>query len=113
MPIQVALGRENAALGYSGSATHMALHTGVPTTGNEVTGGTYARGAVTWTPGAVDGTVTATVPTFNVPSGFIVTHVALWTASTGGSLVDWVTIDPADFSGDGTMEITDVTLVVA
>ena len=67
--------------------THISLHTGDPgTTGaDEVTGGSYARVAVTWG-AASSGTKSNSADlTFQVPSGTTITHVGGWTASTSGT----------------------------
>lgn len=112
MPIATAQGKENAAAGYTGQALYMSLHTASPgTTGaNEVTGGSpaYARKAITWTAGAVDGQYTATVPTFDVPA-VTVTHVGVWTAATGGTFLDSVDVVDQTFGSQGTLSITSVT----
>lgn len=69
------------------AATFISLHTGDPSTSgaNEVTGGTYARVAVTWgtvTAGSVTATGSAVI---NVPAGTTITYWGLWTASTSGT----------------------------
>jgi len=68
-------------------ATHVSLHTADPgTTGtDEVTGGSYARVAVTW--GAASGGTKSNTGTlaFNVPAGTTITHVGLWDDSTNGT----------------------------
>lgn len=69
------------------AATFISLHTADPgstnTAASEVTGGTYARVAVTW--GTVtSGSVTATgAAVINVPAGTTITHWALHSASSG------------------------------
>lgn len=67
--------------------THISLHTADPgTTGaSEVSGGSYARQAVTW--GAASGGTKASTAAlaFNVPAGATITHVGGWTASTAGT----------------------------
>jgi hypothetical protein len=88
-----AIMREATALsGYAAKATYAALFTTVPTgttAGTEVTGGTpaYARKALAWTGGPVDGTVTASV-TFDVPTGVTVAGAGLYDALTGGNYLD-------------------------
>lgn len=66
---------------------YISLHTADPgTTGaNEVSGGSYARQAVTWGAAASGSKASTADITFNVPSGTTITHVAGWTASTGGT----------------------------
>lgn len=78
--------KENVATGYANSAAYVSFHTGDPgTTGaNEVAG---TRAPITWTPGATDGIITGTA-TGAVPNGTALTHVGLWTASSGGTFLD-------------------------
>lgn len=67
--------------------THISLHTGDPgTTGaDEVTGGSYARVAVTLG-AASSGTKSNTnALAFNVPAGTTITHVGAWDASSSGT----------------------------
>jgi hypothetical protein len=69
------------------SITHISLHTADPGTdgSNEVTGGSYARIAVTWGV-AASGTKSNTGSlAFQVPSGTTITHVGGWTALTSGT----------------------------
>lgn len=89
MTIAINATKEALASAYANLATHAALHTGNPgTTGaNEATGGSYARKALTWTGGASDGSTSAAQVEFDVPAGTY-THVSLWNAPTGGTLVD-------------------------
>ncbi|NUS01912.1 MAG: hypothetical protein HOV97_05035 [Nonomuraea sp.] len=107
-----AQGRENAAAGFTAQATLMSLHTADPgaTGASEVAGGSpaYARKTVTWTAGAVDGQYTATVGTFDVPVGTIVTYVGL--RQTDGTFLDSVSIPPQDFTAaQGTLNLTGIT----
>jgi hypothetical protein len=85
--------KENLAVAYGTNAAYASLHTADPgTTGtSEVTGGApaYARKALTWTAGSVDGIVTASA-TFDVPATTATTHAGLWTAVTGGTFLDKV-----------------------
>lgn len=72
---------------HAGRISHLSLHTADPgSTGtSEVTGGGYARLAVSW--GTASGGVaeaTAAV-TFDVPDNITVTHVGYWSASSGGT----------------------------
>lgn len=70
-----------------GLATHASLHISDPgTTGaSEVTGGSYARQAITWQAAAAGSkTLTATV-TLQVPAGTTVTHAGTWSAVSSGT----------------------------
>ena len=83
--------RENQAAAFAARATHALLQTTAANTsfGTEVTGGTpaYARKPLTWAPGAVDGTVTASA-TFDLPANVAPLSAAYATALTGGTFVD-------------------------
>lgn len=84
--------RELLADTYGSTATHASLHTADPGTAltSEVTGGTYARKALTWATGtAGDGIKTATA-VFDVPAGVGSTHACTVSASTGGRQIDKV-----------------------
>ena len=111
MAIQTAQGRENLAIAYGNSATYASLHTASPgTTGaNELstTGGSpaYARKQVSWSPGSVDGTVTATV-VFDVPTGITVAGAGFWTAVTGGTYIDGGTVTSQAFTSQGAYTLT-------
>ena len=67
-------------------ATHVSLHTGDPagTGANEVTGGSYARVAISsWTAGGIDGVYTAVLSgDFNVPANTEITWAGLWKTTT-------------------------------
>lgn len=113
MPIDSAIGKENAAAGYSTAAAYASLHTADPagTGAAEVTGGTpaYARIAITWTAGATDGVRTGTLAApFDVPAGTDVTHIGLWTAATGGDYLDKAPLSTS-FASQGTLEVTSLT----
>ena len=112
MAIDTAQAKENAAAGYTGSALYASLHTADPagTGAAEVTGGSpaYARVAITWAPGAVDGVHTGTLASaFNVPAA-TVTHLGLWTAAVGGTYLDKAPCN-AVFASQGTLTVTSVT----
>lgn len=91
------------------SITHVSLHTADPgTTGaNEVSGGSYARQAVTWG-AAASGVKSSTADiTWNVPGGTTITHVAGWTASTGGTFRGGGALAVSQaFASDGTYKVT-------
>jgi len=103
--------REATALGgYAAKATHAALFTTAPTgttAGTEVTGGTpaYARKALAWTGGTVDGTVTASV-TFDVPNGATILGAGLYDALTGGNYLDGGSVTSQAFAAQGTYTLT-------
>lgn len=85
---------ENASLngldgtaGASSIVGWVSLHTGDPgTTGaSEVTGGGYARLAVTWNAAAAGAKTNATALSFSTAGATAVTHFGTWTAVTAGS----------------------------
>lgn len=86
MTIATTQQKENLATAYANGAVYVSFHTADPgTTGaNEIAG---ARAAITWTPGATDGVITGTA-TGTVASGTAITHIGLWTASSGGTFLD-------------------------
>lgn len=95
--------RESLAV-YAGTLlTHAALYTTAPTAtaaGTEVTGGSYARKAVSWTAGASDGQVTATV-VFDVPAGTTVVGAGFHSAITAGNYLDGGTVTSQNFATAG------------
>lgn len=107
--------KENAAIGSVTTVTHAALFStaGGASAGTEISGGSpaYARKAISWTNGAVDGSVTATV-TFDVPSGATVAGFGLYTAATGGTYVGGGSLTSQAFGSQGTYALT-VTVSVA
>lgn len=109
MPFPTAVMKENGALGATNTATHAALYStaGGASAGTEISGGSpaYARKAISWTGGAVDGTVTGTV-TFDVPSGTTVAGFGLHTALTGGDYVGGGAVTSQAFSSQGTYQLT-------
>lgn len=99
--------RESLAVSYGAIATHAALHTADPGTGltNEVSGGTYARKALTWAAGtAGDGVVTATA-VFDVPASTAVTHATTCSASTAGRQIDKVAAAYASQASTGQLTV--------
>jgi hypothetical protein len=89
--------------------THASLHTADPgSTGtSEVTGGSYARVAVTWAASS-GGTknITAAV-TFQVPAGTTITHFGMWSASSGGTFRGGGALDaPQSYPTGGTFDLS-------
>lgn len=101
--------KENLAVAYGTNAAYASLHTADPgTTGaSEVTGGSpaYARKALAWSAGTVDGVVTISV-TFDVPAGTTVTHAGMTTAATGGTFLDKVSLGSLAFASQGTLTVS-------
>jgi len=109
MAIQTAQGKENLAVAYGTNAAFGALYTTAPgaSAGTEPTGGApaYARKALTWAPGTVDGIVTATA-TFDVPTGATIVGVGVHTAVTGGTYLDGAAVTSQAFASQGTYAVT-------
>ena len=109
MAIQTAQQRENVAVAYGAAATYAALYTTAPggSAGTEPTGGSpaYARKALTWTAGTVDGVVTATA-TFDVPAGATIVGAGVHTAVTAGTYLDGAAVTSQAFGTQGTYTLT-------
>lgn len=107
MAIQTAQQKENLAIAYGTNATYGAVYTTAPgaAAGTEVTGGTYARKALTWTAGTVDGVATATA-VFDIPTGVTVAGVGVHTALTAGTYLDGVAVTSQAFASAGTYTVT-------
>lgn len=89
------------AVAASGGANFISLHTsdpGTTGTGNEVTGGSYARVATTF-PTSTAGTSTGSQVTINVPAGTTITHWGRWTAASGGTFYEGGTLSASEVFG--------------
>jgi hypothetical protein len=91
--------------------THIALFNG----STELTGGSYARQAVTWT-GASNVKSPSGNLVFNVPAGATVTNWRGFSASTGGTDYEGATVTTASFTNAGTYTLlaasTNITITV-
>jgi hypothetical protein len=107
--IQTAQQKENLAIAYGTNATYGAVYTTAPTStaGTEPSGGSpaYARKALSWTGGTVDGVATASA-TFDIPSGTTIVGVGLHTAVTAGTYLDGATVTSQAFASQGTYTVT-------
>lgn len=77
------------ATGLAGLVTHIGLHSAwPPSTGNEATGGSpaYQRKAPTWAACAADCRALSAALTFDVPAGFTVRAIGMWSAISAGTL---------------------------
>ena len=92
--------------------THASLHTSDPgTTGiNEVSGGTYARQAVTFAAAAAGSRAMSNQPVFNVPAGTTVAWVGLWNSTTFLGSVD---ATDEVYANAGTYTITSASISVS
>jgi hypothetical protein len=82
---------ETAALTALLTGRYVSLHTGIPTGGNEVSGGAYARQSATFTQSGSDPTVGANDANIEYPAATgswgTITYVGLYSALSGGSLI--------------------------
>lgn len=103
MPLATA--GESAALTAITTGRFISLHTGLPTGGNEVTGGSYARQSGTFTQSGNNPMTAAnsTVIEFPVASANWgnITHVGVYSAATGGDLIAYEALDVAKVVGVG------------
>jgi hypothetical protein len=77
------------ATGLAGLVSHLGLHSGFPpTTGNEATGGSpaYQRKAAAWAAAAADCRALSAAALFDVPAGFTVRCIGMWSAVSAGTL---------------------------
>jgi hypothetical protein len=111
MPLTTAA--KNVMLGALAEiATAVSLHTADPvsTGAAEVTGGSYARKAITWAAASGGNLDASNAPLFEVPGGITITHFGLWSGNTfigGGEL------SAAEaFTGAGTYTLTDADIAL-
>ena len=109
MAIQTNQQKENLAVAYGTNATYGAVYTSAPggTAGTEPSGGSpaYARKALSWTAGTVDGVVTATA-VFDIPSGTTIVGAGVHTAVTAGTYLDGTSVTSQAFASQGTYTVT-------
>ena len=110
MAIAVAQTKETVALAYTAIGAYVSAHTADPgTTGTaEATGGSpaYARKLTTWTGGTVDGVVTGSQVTIDVPAGTY-TYIGIFSAVTVGNFVDKYLLPVAQtFASQGQLLVT-------
>lgn len=93
--------------------TQLSLHTGDPggTGANELTGGTYARQAVTWN-AATSAQVTIAAPvTFGVAAGNTIEWVGMW---DGMTWVGAVALNaPQPFPNDGELTVQNLAITMS
>ena len=101
-------------------AVFASIHTADPGTSGsaEVTGGTYARKAITFS-AASGGTLIASInPVFDIPAVTTITHGGFWSAASGGTFYaqDELVADgepaPETFTAAGTYTLTDAKLEI-
>lgn len=88
----------------------LVTHVALADTGDELSGGDYARQAVTWS-AATDGNISATnTPTFDVPAGATVNQVMFYSAVTGGTAYGATSVTSETFSGAGTYTLSSAAI---
>jgi len=109
MAIATTQGKENLAVAYGTNAAFASLHSADPgsTGASEISGGSpaYARKALTWAAGTVDGAVTATA-TFDVPASTAITHAGIWSTAVAGTYLDKVAAAYSSQPAQGTLTVT-------
>lgn len=104
---------KNAMLDQLGTlVAYLSAHTADPgTTGtNEVSGGSYARKAVSWSAAASGSKAMSGTVTINIPAGTTVGWVGLWSALTGGTFYGSDDVASETFGAAGTMTVDTATL---
>lgn len=91
--------------------SHISLHNvDAPTDDTtEPSGGVpaYARLAATWASSSSGSKALSGTPyAFNVPAGFTVKSVGLWTALSGGTLIGYIDVTDEAFAGQGIYNFT-------
>lgn len=93
--------------------THVALYTDDAAT-TEVTGGTYARKAITWAAASAGSkAINGTMPVFDVPAGTTVRAVGFMTAISAGTQHAMYNVVDETFAANGTYTITSASISAA
>lgn len=96
-------------------AVYASIHTADPgTTGaSEVSGGSYARQAITWNTASGGGLDNNVNPAFPIPAGTTVTHFGLWSAATAGTFYGGGALSAQEtFTGAGTYTLSDADITL-
>jgi hypothetical protein len=73
----------------------------------------YARKALTWgSSSAGTKALAATLPTFDIPAGFTVKSVGLWTAVSGGTLIGYFDVTDEAYVGQGTYAVSSGSVTI-
>ena len=90
----------NQALSTTGWS-YVSLHTADPTTtgGSEVTGGTYARVAVTWNSPSSGSVTNSGALSINLPASTTASYFGVWSASTSGTYYIGGALSPSITTG--------------
>lgn len=98
--------------GLAATISHISLHSGVPTDGNELSGGVYRRMRVDFRDPDSGEVSLARAVSFDVPEGARVTHAGFWNASSGGILLAWERTNEHTFRGRGVYVIDLAKLMI-
>jgi hypothetical protein len=90
----------NQALSTTGWG-YVSLHTADPTTtgGSEVTGGTYARVAVTWNTPSSGSVTNSSSLSINLPASTTASYFGVWSASSAGTYYIGGALSPSITTG--------------
>lgn len=95
--------------GLTAVAAYASLHTADPGTSGtaEVSGGSYARKAISWG-SASAGTATSDADiVFDVPAATTITHLGYWSTSTSGTFYGFRSLDTSQtFTSNGNYTVT-------
>jgi hypothetical protein len=94
--------------GLTAVAAYASLHTAEPDASGsaEVTGGSYARKAISWAAAAGGTAATDAQIVFDVPTSTTITYLGYWSASSGGTFYGSRALDTSQtFSNSGTYTI--------
>lgn len=94
---------------------YVSLHDADPSTSgaNELSGGAYARVAVTWNSASGGALDSSNQPLVNVPAGATVAYVGLWDAASGGNFQDAKQVTSEVYSAAGTYLVEDLDYTLA
>jgi hypothetical protein len=97
----------NQALSTTGWG-YVSLHTADPTTsgGSEVTGGTYARVAVTWNSPSSGSVTNSGALSINLPASTTASYFGVWSASSAGTYYIGGALSPAITTGSSAGVVT-------
>lgn len=103
----------NQALSTSGWA-YVSLHTADPSTtgANEVTGGTYARVAVTWNAASGGSVTNATALSLNLPASTTAAYFGVWSALSSGTYYIGGALTPSVTTGGTAGVVTIATSAI-
>lgn len=107
MALQTTAARNALANAYKAGMTHLSLHTTAhsgDTAGTEVSGGSYARKAITW--GSTTNGVTSGSVTFDVPAGTTIVAWGGYNALTAGTFFDGSSVTSQAFATAGQYTLT-------